>query len=168
VTEPLAPEEREGVAEAETVELELSVDEGVLLLVPVLVPVLLEVGVTVPLPLALALLLSLKLGVAEGLAPRVSEDVDETLTVVLMESELLGVAALLPVPELVGVPVEEEVGVGGGVPLLDRLTDAELEAEAPDEREAVGDIEVVELAERLEVGEMGVFVLVAVAEPVPD
>ena len=76
----------------------------------------------------------------------------------LPDRVVLGVLGGVPVAEAVGVPEALEVGVGGGVPELDRELLALSLAEAPRVREAVGDSVTVLLA---------VSVALGVMEPVP-
>ncbi len=57
----------------------------------------------------------------------------------LAETVELDVTDPVSVPLLVAVPVGVPVGVGGGVALLDSEVLPVVEAEAPEESEAVGD-----------------------------
>jgi hypothetical protein len=113
--------------------------------VPVPDPVVVEEGVPLPVGLEVTLPLKLALPVLEADAPDVSEDVGDVLTVLLALRVDEGVMGDVPVPELVGVLVELPVGVCVGVIVLLREVDPVLLAEAPEEMEAVGDMETVEL-----------------------
>ena len=78
----------------------------------------------------------------------------------------VGVTAAVPVPLLLGVPVEVLEGVGGGV-ALDSDTLAVLEGLAPRVSEEVGEDERVELALSVLLGvAVGVVVAEGLAEPV--
>ena len=81
-----------------------------------------------------------------GLAPTVRELVWLELTVELLLSVEEGVRAAVPVPELLGVPEEEAVGVAGGVELPERETVLLVEAEAPGDKLEVALALTVELA----------------------
>jgi hypothetical protein len=86
------------------------------------------------------------LAVADALAPLVREGVGEADCVLLADSVLLGVTALVPVPEGVGLPVPDEVGVAGGVAEPDWLVEGVIEALAPVVKEGVGEADCVLLA----------------------
>jgi hypothetical protein len=152
VLEAEAPLVREGVGEALTVELAESVEEGV----KDPVPVPLEVGVPVAVPVGVALGVALLerelLPELEGEAPAETEAVGEALVVVVVLTVVEGVRLAVPEPLDVGVPVAVELGVGGGVPELDRELLPVLEGEAPLVSEAVGEALVVELEESVEEG----------------
>ena len=68
------------------------------------------------------------------------------LTVELPLSEEEGVGAAVPVPELLGVPEHEALGVAGGVELPERETVLLVEAEAPGDKLEVALALTVELA----------------------
>ena len=73
----------------------------------------------------------------------------------------------MPAPEEVGEPVNEEVGVAGGVALLDRLTEAVLDALEPCVSEAVCEAPIVLPALTVEEGVgAGLAVPVPLAEDV--
>jgi hypothetical protein len=93
----------------------LAVVEGVAVAVPVPVPVGLPVPVAVGVGCGVPLLEKEAEPVEEALAPRVKDDVGEAESVELPERVLLGVAALVPLPDGVGLPVLVALGVGGGV-----------------------------------------------------
>ncbi len=84
----------------------------------------------------------------EGEAPLVREAVGEALVVELIESDVEGEGASVPVPLEVGVPVDVPEGVRDAVALLERDTLPVLLAEAPGVSEAVGEaVTVLLLAE---------------------
>jgi hypothetical protein len=163
-----APDEREAVGEALCVLLALVVEEGVGAGLPVALLVGLTVRVGVDVSGGVALLVRDMDAVTEALAPGESEDVGLMLRVLLPESVLLGVAALVPLLDGVGLPVLVALGVGGGVAEPERLVEAELEEEAPRVREAVGLLDTVVLPETVEDGVIALVpVPLVVALPVP-
>ena len=83
---------------------------------------------------------------ADALAPGDKEAEALALTVELPLSVEEGVGAAVPVPELLGVPEEEAVGVAGGVELPERETVLLVEAEAPGDNLEVALALTVELA----------------------
>jgi hypothetical protein len=125
----------------------------------VAVPVVVVVGGAVALPDCVPVL------VAEGDAPRVNEAVGDTLVVVEALTVDEGVADAVSVPDPVVVPVALLVGVCEGVADPLREVEPVLLADAPVEREAVGEALSVLLAE---VVEEGVGAAVAVPVPVSD
>ena len=101
------------------------------------------------------------LPVLEGEAPLVREAVGEALVVELIESDVEGEGASVPVPLEVGVPVDVPEGVRDAVALLERDTLPVLLADAPGLSEAVGEAVTVLLAESVVEG-------VGAAVPVPE
>ena len=103
-------------------------------------------------------------GVALALAPGDSEAVVLAEMVLDALSVVEGVAAGVPVPLAVGLCVPDGVGVTGGVALLDRLVEPEVEALAPGDSVAVGLALKVLLALNVL---LGVTLPVLVPVPVP-
>ncbi len=118
------------VGEAVAVPLPEAVPVEEPLALPVPVGELLSELLLLPELLAVLLLEALQL----GLAPTVRELVGLLLTVELALRVEEGVGAAVPVPELLGVPVEEALGVAVGVELPEREEVLVVEAEAPGER----------------------------------
>ena len=137
------------------------------MLLGVLAPVLVAVPVPVPLGVCeglcegVALADRDTLGVTEGDWPVDSEGVGEAESVLLALTVELGVLAPVPVPEAVGEPVDEEVGVAGGVTLLDWLMEAVLEGDEPLVSDGVKEAESVLLA-------LTVLLGVTALVPVPE
>ncbi len=161
--EGVAPLVSEAVGEAEAVELGEVVVEGVKDPVPVHVLVGVPVGEGVSVVGGVAALDKEVLAVLLAEAPAEREAVDEADTVVLQERVVEGVKDPVPVPLTVGEPVGEELGVGGGVPLLESELLPLLEGVAPLVSEAVGEADSVELADMVVEGVIG---LVPVPVPV--
>ena len=165
----LAPRVREGVGEAERVELPESVVLGVGAAVPVLLPVGEPVGVWLGVGAAVVLPLCDRLGVALALAPGDSVEVGLAEKVLLALRVLLGVT----LPVLVPVPVPELLGVCEAVCEAVALGVSEMlgvtEGDTPGGRDAVGEADRVPLALSVEEGvDAGVPVPLAVGLCVPE
>ena len=144
------------VGDAEAVPLPDAVPEEELVALPVPVGELLSVPLLLPEALPVLLLDAELL----GLAPAERELVGLELTVELLLRVEEGVGPAVPVPELLGVPVEEALGVAGGVELPEREEVLVVEAEAPGDRLEVALLLTVELA-------LSVLEGVGAAVPVP-
>jgi hypothetical protein len=136
LTDTLAPLLREAVALPETVELLLTVLEGVGAAVPVPVTEEVPEPVAVALPVGDRLLLLLSLPVEEGLTPLLRELVGVAEREELRLCVLLGVALGVPLPVWLSLLVPVALLVGEGEEEGLRLTEAETEALAPRDREA--------------------------------
>jgi hypothetical protein len=143
VLEADSPVEIEAVADTVSVLLPLNVEEGVLEAVPV--PLEVEVPLDVGVGVAGGVEEAEKEALPEALgdAPWEREGVGERLTVLLPLSVEDGVVAPVPVPLLVGLPVEEGEGDCVPVGLEDKELLPVLEAESPFEMEAVGEAVIV-------------------------
>jgi hypothetical protein len=122
VNEGEAPAVSDAVGEALSVELALTVVDGVGVGVPEQVGVLDPVGEPVCVGEAVALPLWLTLAVLDCDAPRVSDAVEEALSVELEVSVGEGEDVAVPLLLLVFVPEEVEEGMEAGVMLLERDT----------------------------------------------
>ena len=138
LTEGEAPLLRDAVGLADSVELELSVEEGVLEGVAVLLPVCVPEGVGDWLRVGERLLLLLSLPEAEALAPKVSDAVGDPDTEELKLALLLGVGAALLLPLWVCVPLPVTLEVPEGDLLPEPESEPEAEGEAPALKVAVG------------------------------
>ena len=151
------------MGDPDAVPLPEAVPEEELVALPVLVGELLSEPLLLPEVLAVLLME----GELLGLAPTDSELVGLELTVELLLSVEEGVRAAVPVPELLGVPEEEALGVAGGVELPEREELLVVEAEAPSDKLEVALLLTVELALTvLEGVDAGVLVPLCVGDPV--
>ena len=129
------------MGDPDAVPLPEAVPEEELVALPVPVEELLSELLLLPEELAVLLMEAELL----GLAPTDSELVGLELTVELLLSVEEGVRAAVPVPELLGVPEEEALGVAGGVELPEREAVLLVEAEAPGDKLEVALALTVEL-----------------------
>ena len=157
---PDAPVVRDAGGDADTVLLELSVEEGVGAAVPVPVNVALPVAVPLGVWLGETLLLLEMLELLLAEAPAVREGVALADTVELALRVLEGVLAPVLLPVCVPLPVAVLLGLWLGVALLDSEMLPLLLADAPVVRDAVGDADTVLLPLTVEDG-------VGCAVPVP-